>query len=158
MINKAGIDERLLEQNQRLLQHLNTSCLNERQINQLLSEIFGYQVDSTTKILLPFYSDYGRNIRLGNNTFISCNVTMADRGGIQIGSNVEIGPGSTLLTVDGDQIGPIKIESNVKIGGNVMILPNVHIGADVTIGAGAIITHNIPKGRTIMRSEEEGII
>lgn len=153
------VDQHLLEQNQRLLQHLNTSCLNKKQIHQLLSEIFGYPVNESNKILLPFYSDYGRNIKLGNNTFISCNVTMADRGGIQIGNNVEIGPGTTLLTVDGERVGPIKIESNVQIGGNVMILPNVHIGANVTIGAGSIITHDIPEGQTVLRFEqEEGIL
>lgn len=84
---------------------------------------------------------------------------MADKGGITIGNNVAIGPGTTLLTVDGNNVGPIKIDSNTKIGGNVTILPNVHIGPNVTVSAGSIITHDIPKGMTILRpKQEEGII
>lgn len=140
------IDQQLLEQNQRLLRHLNTSCLNKHQIKQLLSEIFGYQLDSSNQFLLPFYSDYGRNIKFGKNISISCNVMMADKAGIKIGDNVEIGSGTSLLTVDGDQHGPIIIDSGVRIGGNVTVLPNIHIGASVVVSAGAIITHDIPAG------------
>lgn len=65
------VDQRLLEQNQRLLRHLNTSCLNDRQIKQLLNEIFGYQIEDSNQFLLPFYSDYGRNIKLGKNISVS---------------------------------------------------------------------------------------
>ncbi|WP_431815458.1 sugar O-acetyltransferase [Limosilactobacillus portuensis] len=149
------VDQRLLEQNQRLLRHLNTSCLNDRQIKQLLNEIFGYQIEDSNQFLLPFYSDYGRNIKLGKNISVSCNVTMADKAGIRIGDNVEIGSSTSLLTVDGNQSGPIVIDSGVKIGGNVIILPNVHIGTDAVISAGSIITHDIPARENISYVYEE---
>ena len=148
------VDQRLLAQNQRLLRHLNTSCLNDRQIKQLLSEIFGYQLADSNQFLLPFYSDYGRNIKLGKNISVSCNVTMADRAGIRIGDDVEIASGVSLLTVDGDQSGPIIIDSGVKIGGNVTVLPNVHIGADAVISAGSIITHDLPAGERYVRRKK----
>lgn len=148
-----------MEQNRRLLRHLNTSCLNEKQIKQLLSEIFGYQLDESNEFLLPFYSDNGRNIRFGKNNFISCNVTMAGNEEISIEDNVTIGPGTSLLTIDGNQSGPIRIESNVTIGGNVMILPNVHIGPNVTIKSGSIITHDILSGKTVsIPNDKEGIL
>lgn len=144
----------MLEQNQRLLRRLNTCCLNEREIKQLLSEILGYRLDGNTKFLLPFYSDYGRNIKIGKNVLINCNVMMADKGGITISNNVEIGAGCSLLSVDGNQIGPIKIDAGVKLGGNVTVLPNVHIGAQAIIGAGSIITHNIPAEKIIAVNAE----
>lgn len=144
----------MLEQNQRLLRRLNTCCLNEREIKQLLSEILGYRLDGNTKFLLPFYSDYGRNIKIGKNVLINCNVMMADKGGITISNNVEIGAGCSLLSVDGNQIGPIKIDAGVKLGGNVTVLPNVHIGAQAIIGAGSIIAHNIPAEKIIAVNAE----
>ncbi|HJF53738.1 MAG TPA: sugar O-acetyltransferase [Limosilactobacillus coleohominis] len=146
MLNKVNVDQRLLEQNQRLLQHLNTSCLNRRQIKQLLSEIFGYQLDDSNQFLLPFYSDYGRNIKLGKNVSVSCNVMMADKAGIKIGDDVEIGSGTSLLTVDGAEQGPIIVGNNVKIGGNVTILPKVKIMDGSVIKAGSIITHDFKGG------------
>lgn len=151
MLNKVNVDQRLLEQNQRLLQHLNTSCLNKRQVKQLLSEIFGHQLDDSNQFLLPFYSDYGRNIKLGKNVSVSCNVMMADKAGIKIGDNVEIGSGTSLLTIDGEQTGPIVIDSGVRIGGNVIVLPNVHIGAHAVVSAGSIVTHGIPVGEKYTR-------
>ncbi|EEU30885.1 nodulation protein L family protein [Limosilactobacillus coleohominis 101-4-CHN] len=151
MLNKIKVDQRLLEQNQRLLQHLNTSCLNKRQVQQLLSEIFGYQLDDSNQFLLPFYSDYGRNIKLGKNVSVSCNVMMADKAGIKIGDDVEIGSGTSLLTVDGDQQGPIIIDSGVRMGGNVIVLPNVHIGDHAVISAGSIVAHDIQAKERILQ-------
>lgn len=147
MLNKVNVDQGLLEQNQRLLQHLNTSCLNKRQIKQLLSEILGYQLDDSNQFLLPFYSDYGRNIKLGKNVSVSCNVMMADKAGIKIGDNVEIGPGSSLLTVDGTEQGSIIVGNNVRIGGNVTILPDVKITDGSVIKSGSIITHDAKGGK-----------
>ncbi|MCD7117180.1 acetyltransferase [Limosilactobacillus albertensis] len=128
--------------------------MNEREVKQLLSEILGYQLNDNTKFLLPFYSDYGRNIKLGKNVLISCNVMMADKGGIVISDNVEIGAGCSLLSVDGNQSGPIKIDTGAKLGGNVTVLPNVHIGAQAIIGAGSIITHDVPAGKIISMEGE----
>ncbi|MBB1124153.1 acetyltransferase [Limosilactobacillus albertensis] len=128
--------------------------MNEREIKQLLSEVLGYQLDDNTKFLLPFYSDYGRNIKIGKNVLISCNVMMADKGGITISNNVEIGAGCSLLSVDGNQSGPIKIDAGAKLGGNVTVLPNVHIGTQAIISAGSIITHDIPAGKIITVNTE----
>lgn len=123
--------------------------MNKRQVQQLLSEILGYQVDDSNQFLLPFYSDYGRNIRLGKSISVSCNVMMADKAGIKIGDNVKIGSGTSLLTVDGNRFGPIVIDSDIQISSNVIILPNVHIGAHSIIGAGSIITHDIPEEESV---------
>ncbi|WP_295730433.1 DapH/DapD/GlmU-related protein [uncultured Limosilactobacillus sp.] len=147
-----------MKQNQRLLRHLNTSRLSNKEIHQLLSEIFGYRLADSTHFLLPFYSDYGRNIRIGKNVAVSCNVTMADRGGITIGNNVEIGSGVSLLTVNGNQAGPIKIDSDVKIGGNVIILPGVRVGTGAIIGAGTIVAHDVSQRQVVSIDSEGGTL
>ncbi|WP_295730503.1 DapH/DapD/GlmU-related protein [uncultured Limosilactobacillus sp.] len=115
----------------------------------MLSEILGYQLADSTEILLPFYSDYGRNIKIGKNVSISCNVMMADKGGIEINDNVKIGAGVSLQTVDGDITKPIVIDEGARIGGNATILPGVHIGANAVVGAGVIITHDLPTGEHV---------
>lgn len=128
---------------------MNTSQLNQKEIHQLLSEILGYQLDNSCSFLLPFYSDYGRNIKIGREVKVSCNVTMADKGGIKIGDRVAIGSGASLQTVDGRVSGPIVIDADAYIGANALILPNVHIGASACVGAGTVVTHNVPAGKTV---------
>lgn len=154
MTKQHQVSQQLLDQTQRLLRRLNTSCLNRQQINQLLAEIFGYQVDESDRFLLPFYCNYGRNIRLGKHLLVGCNVLMTDKAGITIGDHVVIGSGSSLITVDGEQVGPIKVEDHVTVGSNVLILPGVHIGAGATICAGTVVTHNLAAGEKISRNSK----
>lgn len=140
------VDQRLVEQNQRLLQHLNTGRTCSQETNQLLSEIFGYQLDSTNEIRLPFHTDYGHNIKLGKNIFINCDVTMIDIGTIKIGDNVIIGPDTTLLTTDystKSEKKPIIIEKGANIGGHVTILPGVTIGKEAIVTAGSVVTTDV---------------
>lgn len=92
--------QKLIQQNQRLLQNLNTQRHCSCEIRQLISEIIGQKVPTSTEIHLPFYSDYGRNIKLGERVFINANVMMADLGGITIENDVLIGPGAYLISVD----------------------------------------------------------
>jgi len=145
--NLSSSEFQLMNQNQRLLQHLNTGRLCPAEIKQLISEIIGQQVATDTEIRLPFYTDYGRNIKMGKNVFINCNVMMSDIAGITIGNNVEISSGVSLLTSSYVQkelvLAPIKLEDNVKIGAQVIILPGVTIDEGSVIEAGSTISKNI---------------
>lgn len=53
---------KLVQQNQRLLQNLNTQRHCSCEVRQLVSEIIGQKIAASTEIRLPFYSDYGHNI------------------------------------------------------------------------------------------------
>ena len=86
----------IIEQNQRLLQNLNTQRHCECEIRQLISEI----ISDSVEIRLPFFTDYGRNIKFGKDIFINFNVTMVDLGGIVIEDHVFIGPGAYLISVN----------------------------------------------------------
>lgn len=146
-------DKQLVSQTQRLLQHLNTERACRGEIRQLLSEIFGQQLDDTTHIQIPFYTDYGCNVRLGQHVLISRNVTLSDFQMISIGNDVEIGSETMLLTTSfrKDATGtprrwtaPIEIKNGVKIGSHVIIQPGVAIGERAIILSGAVIKQNVP--------------
>ncbi|NRO08653.1 putative acetyltransferase [Lactobacillus helveticus] len=94
------IMQQIISQNQRLLQNLNTQRHCSCEVRQLVSEIIGDPVANTIEIRLPFYSDYGRNIKLGERVFINANVMMVDLGGITIEDDVLIGPGAYLISVN----------------------------------------------------------
>lgn len=92
--------QKLIQQNQRLLQNLNIQRHCSCEVRQLVSEIIGQKIAASTEIRLPFYSDYGHNIKLGEHVFINANVMMVDLGGITIENDVLIGPGAYLISVN----------------------------------------------------------
>lgn len=110
----SKVDQRLMEQNQRLIQHLNDQRHNRLEILQLISEITGQRLDSSVEIKLPFYSDYGHNILIGKNVNIGSNTMLSDIYQIKIADGVWIGSGVTFLTNDFscERQGPIKINQN----------------------------------------------
>lgn len=154
----SKIMKEIISQNQRLLQNLNTQRHCSCEVRQLISEIIGKKIPETTEIRLPFYSDYGRNIKLGAHVFINSNVMMVDLGGITIEDNVLIGPGAYIISVN-HQLNPKKrqelelksviIKKNAWIGARATILPGVTVGENAVIAAGAIVTKNVPKNTVV---------
>lgn len=155
------LDQRLIAQNQRLLQHLNSSCACSSEIKQLFSEILGQPLDSTNQIRRPFYTEYGHNLQLGQHLRIDQNVVLADQAPITIENNVEIGAGAMLLTTSYrmDPQGhpqrwaaPIVIKQGAKIGNRVIIQPGVTIGANSIIMAGTTVNQSIAAGSVVTNS------
>ncbi len=101
----------------------------------------------------PFYFIYGKNIHLGDGTFINMNCSFIDDGKISVGKNVLFGPGVTVVTV-GHPVNPemreymytdpVTIEDNAWIGAAVTICPGVTIGRNAVVGAGSVVTRDIP--------------
>ena len=67
----------------------------------------------------PIQFDFGKNLYIGKNSYANFNFVVLDEGKIEIGDNV-------------------------WIGGGVTVLPGVTIGNNVVIGAGSIVTKDIP--------------
>jgi len=73
--------------------------------------------------------------------------------GIELGDNVLMGPGVTLISANHDfqdfdkhtYTRPINIGSNVWLSANVTVLPGVCIGNNTIIGAGSVVTKDIPE-------------
>jgi acetyltransferase-like isoleucine patch superfamily enzyme len=76
---------------------LNTST-SVAQIRERLSAIIGQPVDETITVFTPFYTNFGRHIRLGHNVFINHACTFLDLGGITIEDDVLIGPKVSIIT------------------------------------------------------------
>ena len=101
----------------------------------------------------PFYCIYGKNITIGDGSFINMNGSFIDDGKINIGKKVLFGPGVTVVTV-GHPVNPslreymytdpVNICDNVWIGANVTICPGVTIGENSVIGAGSVVTKSVP--------------
>ncbi len=126
-----------------------------------LKAIF-HRCGSDVFIEYGFHVDYGKNITIGDRTFININCTMVDapdivENKICIGSDCLLGPNVQLLAVSHDidpsarlmkanYVDSIIIGNNVWIGGGVTILAGVTIGDNSVIGAGSIVTKNIDEG------------
>jgi acetyltransferase-like isoleucine patch superfamily enzyme len=45
---------------------------------------------------------------------------------------------------------PVNLRKGCYIGAGAIILPGVEIGQDAIVGAGAVVTHNVPSGTTVV--------
>lgn len=163
---KPEMQKQITEQNQRLIQHLNSDVHSKSEIHQLISEITGETVDPSTEIRLPFYSDYGHNIHLGRNVFINSKVMFTDLGGITLEDGVLIGPGVSLLTVNHPidpskrhelELNPIHIEKNAWVGAESVILPGITIGKNAVVGAGSIVTKDVAPNTIVVGNPARAI-
>ena len=131
---------------------LNTS-ISIHQIREVLSKIIGKQISENTTVFVPFYTNFGRHIQLGENVFINHGCSFLDLGGITIEDDVLIGPKVNLIT-ENHPIDPRKrknldlksivIKKNVWIGANATILPGVTIGENSIVAAGAVVNKDVP--------------
>lgn len=132
---------------------------------RILDEMLGGHGENL-QITAPFYVDYGKFIRIGNNCEINMNCVFLDCNWITIGDNVLIAPGVHIYTVfhpvraderfrpgqqqQGDfpfavgKTAPVTIGDNVWIGGGSILLPGISVGDNTTIGAGSVVTRSIP--------------
>jgi maltose O-acetyltransferase len=104
----------------------------------------------------PFQCDYGANIHFGEKCFVNFNCVFLDVCEIRIGSNVQIGPATQILTPlhpfnaeqrRREEYGrPVSVGDDVWIGGGAILCPGVTIGAGSIIGAGSVVTRPIPAG------------
>lgn len=139
---------------QKLIAVLNCSYHTEEQTRKLFAQLTGGIVDETFTLLPPFYTDFGKNIKVGKNVFINHSCEFMDRGGITIEDNVFIAPKVNLVTTNhplnpnnrrATVSKPIIIKKNAWIGAAATILPGVTIGENSVISAGAVVSRDVPK-------------
>jgi len=136
---------------------LNASASIE-EIRERLSEITGRQIDNSTTVFIPFYTNFGRHTRIGKNVFINHACSFLDLGGITIEDDVLIGPRVNLVTenhpLDPSQrksldLSAILIQRNAWIGAGASILPGVTIGENAVVAAGAVVTKDVPANTVV---------
>ena len=136
---------------QRLSPSLNAATTVD-EIRERLSEIIDSQIDKSTTVFVPFYTNFGKHIKLGKNVFINHACTFLDLGGITIEDDVQIGPKVNLIT-ENHPVDPTKrkhldlksilIKRNAWIGAGATILPGVTIGENSIVAAGAVVNKDV---------------
>lgn len=146
------------EEARRVTFRLNSSYHTPEEVRELLSELFGYTVPESLRVFPPFYSDFGKNIHVGENVFINACCHFQDHGGVTIGDGCQIGHNVVFATLNHglqpEERGitypaPIVLGKNVWVGSNSTILQGVTIGDNAVIAAGAVVTRDVEAGTIV---------
>ena len=97
----------------------------------------------------------GRQVRIGDGTFINYGVFVDNADQVTIGRRVSFGPQVLVLTGSHDlgdhdrragtpRSAPVRIEDGAWIGARAVILPGVTVGAGAVVAAGAVVTEDVP--------------
>ena len=142
----------------RLTFQLNSAYHEPDEVREILSSIFGYDVPATLRVFPPFYTDYGRNIHLGENVFINACCHFQDHGGIYIGDGCQIGHNVVFATLNHftnpelrqyTYPASITLGRNVWVGSNSTILQGVTIGDNAIIAAGAVVNKDVAENTIV---------
>lgn len=138
---------------QKITMEINTKYHDPEELAELFSELIGKPVGEDFGLFPPCYTDFGKNITIGDRVFINAGCKFQDQGGITIDDGALIGHGVVLATLNHDfapekrqqlHPAPIHIGKNVWIGANATVTPGVSIGDNAVIAAGAVVNRDIP--------------
>jgi acetyltransferase-like isoleucine patch superfamily enzyme len=147
----------IVSRTMKLLSELNAST-DSSSVREILGEITGQTIDTSTTLFLPFQINLGIFTRLGKNVFINHDCTFLDMGGITIEDNALIGP-KVCITTEGHPlhpqerkqlvVKPVVIKRNAWIGAGATILPGVTIGENAVVAAGAVVSKDVPANTVV---------
>ncbi|MEX0361417.1 MAG: DapH/DapD/GlmU-related protein, partial [Allomuricauda sp.] len=116
-------------------------------------DLIGQSIDESTRIFIPFHTNFGKHIKLGKNVFINHACTFLDLGGITIEDDVQIGPKVNLITENHPldpmdrkslNLDSIFIKKNAWLGAACTILPGITVGENSVVAAGAVVSKDVP--------------
>ncbi|WP_458115992.1 DapH/DapD/GlmU-related protein [Arthrobacter sp. D2-10] len=145
----------------RITAELNGSYHEPARVRELLSQLTGRPIADSTTVFPPFYSDFGKNITLGERVFINSGCKFQDQGGVVIGDDCLIGHNTVIATLNHDLApsrradmhpAPVVIGRNVWIGSNATILPGVTIGDNAVVAAASVVTKDVPADSIVVGS------
>lgn len=124
------------------------------QIRSLFEELTGQTAGERLRLIPPFYTDCGKNIRVGARVFINQNCTIYALAEVTIGDDVMIGPNVGLIA-SGHPVAPsqrrayllgrpITIENGVWIAAGATVIGGVTIGKNSVVAAGSVVTRDVP--------------
>lgn len=137
----------------RITFRLNAAYHTQAEVRKLLSELLGCDVPSSLRVFPPFYTDFGKNITIGENVFINACCHFQDHGGVVIGDGCQIGHNVVFATLNHalppeerkhTYPAPIVLGKNVWVGSNSTILQGVTVGDNAVVAAGAVVNKNVP--------------
>ena len=142
----------------KIMAKINNSYHTMPRLRELFAELTGQEIDENFGLFPPFYTDYGKNIKLGKGVFINEGCCFQDQGGIEIGDNALIGQQVVIATLNHDLApdkranmipAPVKVGNNVWIGAHATILAGVTIGDNAVVAAGAVVTKDVPANTVV---------
>jgi acetyltransferase-like isoleucine patch superfamily enzyme len=145
----------------RITGELNGGYQEPARVRELLAQLTGKPIHESVTVFPPFYSDFGKNITLGERIFINSGCNLQDQGGVFIGDDCLIGHNTVMATLNHDLApsrradmhpAPIVIGRNVWIGSNVTILPGVTIGDNAVVAAASVVTKDVPENSIVVGS------
>jgi len=148
----------LITEAQRLIAEMNAGYRDPAEVRALFSRLTGAEVDESFWLLPPFYTDFGKNIRVGQNVFVNHSCEFMDRGGITIGDDVLIGPKVNLVTINhpldpttrrSTYCAPIVLKKGVWLSAAVTVMPGVTIGENSVVAANAVVTSDVPSNTVV---------
>ena len=141
-----------------ILEELNNGTHTRKETAEIMSRLTGREVDESFKLFPPFFTDCGKNLKIGKNVFFNSGCKMQDQGGITIGDGTLVGHNVVIASLNHNMDpekranitpAPVVIGKNVWIGSNATICPGVTIGDGAIIGAGAVVVKDVP-ARTVV--------
>lgn len=142
----------LITEAQKLISEINSGYHTPQEVRDLFSRLTGVPVDESFWMLPPFYTDFGKNIRVGKDVFINHCCEFMDRGGITLEDKVLIGPKVNLVTINhpvqpsrrrSTFCAPILIKRNAWIGVGTSVMPGVTIGENAIVAANSVVTKDV---------------
>ena len=110
------------------------------------------EVRGSLRVFPPFYTDFGKNIAVGDEVFINACCHFQDHGGVTLGDGCQIGHNVVFATLDHGLApedrkttypAPIVLGKNVWVGSNATILSGVTVGDNAVVAAGAVVTKDV---------------
>ena len=145
-------------QAQKITMEINTKYHEPEELVELMSDLIGKPVGRDFGLFPPFYTDFGKNITIGDNVFINAGCKFQDQGGIVIGDGALIGHNVVLATLNHDLApekrqqlhpAPIRIGRGVWIGANATVTAGVSIGDNAVVAAGAVVNRDVPENTIV---------
>lgn len=143
----------------RLAAELNGSYHSPEEVVELMSALTGRQVPASFRMFPPFTTDFGRNLRFGEQVFLNSGCRFQDQGGIDIGDGALIGHNAVITTLNHSldparradmHPAPVRIGRGAWLGANVTVLPGVTIGDGSVVGAGSVVTKDVAPNTVVV--------
>ena len=150
--------QKLSQEALKITVELNGGYHDGEEVREIFSRLIGRPVDESFGLFPPFYTDCGKNLRIGKHVFINSGCRFQDQGGITLGDGALIGHNVVMATLNHSEQpeeranlhpAPIHIGRNVWIGASATILPGVTIGDGAIVGAGAVVTRDVTENMIV---------
>ena len=86
----------LSQEARQITMEINSNYHTEDEIRDLMQKLTARVIDESFVLFPPFYTDCGKNIKIGRNVFINSACMFQDQGGIEIGDGAVIAAGAAV--------------------------------------------------------------